>query len=365
MSRYRMFLPVAMLLLLFAGYSGYWFLTADQVKKGIIVWAQEEEARGATARYDSLEVSGFPYRIIVRATNPVLGDAEGTWRFESEVLEGYAQPFNLNHVIAQIGGPFTFERTRRLSGMTQRDRFEGEAESAQASFVFERGGLQRLAVSLKGAEADHAVTARDAGGGLIFSQNETMSAELLEIHTRRRPDAQAPEPEGAETPGMRHQFALTTENMVWSGHPYKALGDTITRLNVRLWLNRAPDDGGLHLDEAFLAQWRDNGGTADIDAFDLVWGPLNLSVDGEVGLDPSNRLDGQVSLSLKGYDPLIEALVQAGSIPSERAEQVQKTLDMMAKRSAAGEKTATAPLTLDKGKVKLGPLTLGELPPVR
>ena len=102
-SRFWLYAPFVLLLILVGAWTAYWFIAKGQLDKGIDEWIAAERANGAELEYSSKSLGGFPYRFELVVNDPIYQPA-GAPRWEGEQLRLVMQPWNWQHVIAYSPG---------------------------------------------------------------------------------------------------------------------------------------------------------------------------------------------------------------------------------------------------------------------
>jgi hypothetical protein len=94
------------------------------------------------------------------------------------------------------------------------------------------------------------------------------------------------------------------------------------------------------------------------------FGTSDLSLEGQLLLDPEGTLSGEVTLTVTNWRDLVALAQDLGKIDAETAQIAADMLsDVEALRGKPG--TLEMPLTIRKGSVTYGILTLGLIPPIR
>jgi hypothetical protein len=160
-----------------------------------------------------------------------------------------------------------------------------------------------------------------------------------------------------------HRDTWLTADLRFSGmtlpQAVPPLGDTIDHLAAAVAI-RGTISGGPH--RQALAAWRDDGGTLEVNSFDLGWGTLQLGAKGTLALDAGLQPIGALTALLRGYNEIIDALVTGGSLRAGDAALAKIALGLLAKEGPDGNYEISAPLTLQNGYVFLGPARLARLP---
>lgn len=143
--------------------------------------------------------------------------------------------------------------------------------------------------------------------------------------------------------------------------PSPVLGNTIAVIRTNLALNGAIDPH-LPVPQA-LADWRDAGGTIDINRFEIVWGPMRLIADGTAALDPNLQPEGVFSARVSGLMDLLTAMENTKMIDARTAAIARITLAVLTRPSEqGGPPEARVPLTIQDRKLSVGPVILLTMP---
>ena len=89
--------------------------------------------------------------------------------------------------------------------------------------------------------------------------------------------------------------------------------------------------------------------------------PTQLAGEGRLTADEQGVLDGQIDLKLKNERPLLMIMGSAAAFDDATMSTAAGVLGIL---TSQGTKEIELPLTIDQGELKLGPVSLGELPPV-
>ena len=109
--------------------------------------------------------------------------------------------------------------------------------------------------------------------------------------------------------------------------------------------------------------WRDGGGTVELGGVALRWDGLDISGEGKLALDGELQPTGAMTLSVQGFETVIDTLVAKGAIKPGPAATARTILGLMARTPEdGGAPVLKAPLTVQKRKLFVGPVRLAELP---
>ena len=358
-SNLRYFLLGAGVLILAAAYSWYWFLMADRIVLGIEEWAAKRRAEGFAVEYTGLAVNGFPLRMQPEAHNLRLASpgAEPAWEWRTSHLIANVLPYNLNHIVLTLQQPQDF--TLRLDG-EEAQRYRLTSANTRASLILSHGKIARAAMEiLEGVLSGGRLTA----GPLALEHGQ--------VHARLdMPADETPDPRSPEPPKLM-ELSLDLENLSYEGFLKPVLGAELSRLDFRGVIegDALPRSG-----VAGVRDWRDAGGIVQIAAFEIGWGPLNLSATGTVTLDKQDRLLGSMIAKLRGHEALIQSMQDAGELKPDEARGARLALGViaMAAGATAGNSSGSQdhqgefslPLTLQDGEMLLGPVRLAKLKPI-
>lgn len=347
----RFKLIIVALVALLAAYSVYWIMAARRAEVGLIAWIQNEKTQGHDISYSTLDVGGYPYRIEATLSDfHISGNAAGlAWEFNAPKFAGVVLPWRPRHVIL-----FAKEATARLAPAA------GEAEaltasSLRASVMIADGDiLERVSITaahlLAKGENHH-----DAG--LEVSDGE-VHWRAGDQATRLMPAVGGEAEETVQEP-LAWQLALKGMDISDPRLAASPYGDTIAELALVVELR----GGGLSPEStlATIAAWRDSGGTVEVPSLKLAWGALDLTLSGSATLDQQFRPLGAFTAAVKGYEPAIDHLRAKGDISPEEASAAKETLAAIVNGE---EGRLPVPVTMQAGRMFLGPLPVANLPPL-
>lgn len=322
------------------GYAIYWRALANRVEDEVHRWVAERNAEGWQVGHGGIAIDGFPGRLVVTVAEPEFAWPEDALGFAwaGEELIGHLQPWNLRHVIVDLGESHRFAWTaegRRREAM-------GTAEGAIASLVFDNAGqLARAAVDVAAPSL--------SGGGL----SEPLSAARLQLHARRDRGEQPAAPAAAIL-----QLAMQAEQVALPPELAGPLGRDMPSLRVSVAMPEPLPRGP----EA-LAAWRDDGGSVELERLEMTWGPLSTEGQGTLSLDREMRPLGALTVELRGFAATIDALVAAGQIRPKDAGPAKLMLGLLASRDEQGQ-VLRAPVSAQDGRLYLGPVALLRLRPL-
>ena len=111
-----------------------------------------------------------------------------------------------------------------------------------------------------------------------------------------------------------------------------------------------------------VAEWRDAGGTVELDNLRLNWGGVGATASGTIALDHELQPIGGFSGAIEGYDQILTGLVQSGRIRAADAGLARLALAMLAKAGPDGRPEIKTAFRIQNGQMFLGPAKLGKAP---
>ncbi len=305
MTRLKILLPSALLVLFCLGYSAYWLYTAQTLKTRLNDWAAGERAQGREVAWAHLALSGFPFRFELTADDIVyerIGE-RGRLVWRAPKITAIAQSYALGHIIFIAPGKHDLVFTPRDG--TPARHYEISADEARASVVgagFLR--FERLSMEVRGFD----------GRGLSGSvAGKRLTAATFMFQARVIPSVRkdSGKDSGAELKNDL-QIAFSGENIRLFGalaeQVAPLLPPAISHADAQGIFQNRVTKGRL----VSLVAWRDwviKGGKFKFEEANIVAKPLNLRAHGEMGLDRNAELSGKLTLRLGGYNALIDGLV--------------------------------------------------------
>jgi len=332
---------VAGAVLIAVALAGYWFWAAGQVRAAIVQWAEAQRAAGYDVTYEGPDISGFPVRLTVRLDAPGIAAPE-SWRWSGGAIAGEAafwQP-----LLLRLALPLQQELTATWRGYERTVRLE--AERVDGTVRFDTRGRTEAA-TLEATD----VTIQEAGG-------VSVRIARLRHDVSRPPPTAAPLADGTTHLLLRGEI----DELTLTEAPPAPFPETIDRLAYNADLVGAIPSGE---PAPALAAWRDAGGVLNVTDLVLIWGPLDVRADGTLALDKLLRLQGAFSARIAGLPEMLDAAVAQGLMqPGAAAALRLAVLTLADGRDATGRPIVRLPVTLQDGRVFLGPAPLGRLDPV-
>jgi len=332
----------AAVLIAILGYTAFWFFLKRQVERGLADWAAMQRQIGWQVAYAPPQVSGYPYRLVIAVRDIAMGDPghAQAWALRLPSIRAITHPWTLRHLILEQEG----ELELSWGPATARAELRANGDAVRASLVLDsRDRLQRLAVEGRNGALDVRFPR--------FDGRFTARAEHAELHLR---DNRARQASGGTVSSA--DLAVSLDNLTSSMiRPSPPFGPTIASVGLDLGVTG-------RIDAPSVAAWRDDGGTVELRRAALRWGPLDASATGTLAVDNQMRPIGALTAEAKGWEAVIDKLVDMRQIARGQARGLKLALGLLSKPTADGGKVLSAPIALQNGKLMVGPAAVMDLP---
>jgi hypothetical protein len=302
-------LPLLLLAVLGAGYTAWWFYAAGVVRDGIANWIAAERAQASFIEYKGLEVSGFPLSLTAKATDFSIRRADGlSWR--GPEVTAHARPWNPLKITVDLPGE-------------QEAALVGHGSAPPLSIVAKDGGTGLVNLRLSGAVEDATLhltqlTARLPGG--------LNAATLGRLELR----AAFPETSPTDHTGTAVTIQADLKNLGLPPDRKSPLGRTIDTAAFTARIKGPPP---ARFTQPAISAWSQSGGTVEIDALNLAWGPLGMTGTGTLALDRELQPMGAMRAELTGINPTMDSLASAGIVRPGDAAMAKVALGLLSRRS--------------------------------
>jgi len=316
------FVPSALLLLAAIGWSGFWFYASHEVDAQFKGWQEREAKSGRIYDCSHREVGGFPFRFEVRCADPVISlTAQTAQQFATKTpltaklsqILAVAQIYDPTRVIAEFTGPVTVGETGQQPFATANWTL-GHASAA---------GLPSLPKRIS-MEFNNPVVERIVAGVTA----PFFSAKHLEWHIRLV--------DGELNDHPVIESVLRSEGAsVQDVHPVLATPFDET-IHVKL---RGLNDFAPKTWPERFREIQANGGGIDITESRIQQGDTIAVAAGTLSLTPSGHLDGQLQMTIAGFEKIVPALglekalaegaPQSNVAPGVSTQDVNKVIDSL------------------------------------
>ena len=324
----------AILVIGIGAYSAYWWVAAGKIKEAAAAWQQSEQAQKIDVTWQTLRVAGYPFSFRLEASSFSLKTSASNPPVElaAPTLSASLKPWNFHN--------FWFWAPDGVSVAL--------------------GGATPPLVKLDAQHGSGAVALADDGGVNLWLTLYKPSATALATLGARALNAWVTLPAGAPATHLDAGLAVAVE-LEDLGLPTAPPGLNPTVDDIGFGVTLTGDFPAGPLRQA-ATQWRDKGGTIELDHLDLRWGDMQISGTGTLALDGDLQPAGGCSGGVSGFDQLLNALVAAGRVKASDARIARLALAMLAKTGPDGRPEIAASLTIQNGEMYLGPAKLGPAP---
>jgi hypothetical protein len=317
---------IVVLALLAVAWAGLWYVLADRTQAAI----DDAIAREAKAGHDltcaSRQLSGFPFKILVRCDQAKLELAapDGKAVIALPSLTGHAEISDPLHLVVEAQGPLSIEAPGRPSA-------EVTWKSLKASLALGIGSFPQRDLVI----AAPVLRMRD-GQNMIAS-----NADRLEFHAHRDPIRPA-EDDAVEVTARLARLVSPFANAL-TGEDAPA--DAEIALSISQASALLPHEQ--EQPQPALERWRQAGGSLHLAKLTAAKATLKAGFSGDLRLDDQHRAAGEIETSLEGAQALLPRL----GLPPAAASFLKLNGGSL-----------RLPVALANGRVGVGPFAVARLP---
>ena len=335
LRRRRLWLILPASLAILALLSLYWWITASRLADGFSTWVSARRSEGWTVSYGAPAMAGWPWAATLSVPNLALHDNE------PDIPDGVT--WSADRLLLRV----VLWRPTVLDIAPQGTQHLRVSKAPDTPVTAKR---MRISLPLSNAPP----YAFDLTASVL--QAPSLSIGALQFHGELRPD----QPSGA--PALA--FSLIAQSIAPPPPLARGLGPRIASIAAEGAL-----DGPLPSPQNTLAQratdWRDGGGTLELQHMALAWGPLNLSGSATLSLDDTLQPMGTGVVHVVGYAETLDTLAAHGLLPKPAATTAKAVLSLLAQvpdDNSAPE--VEVPLTLQYRTLSMRQVPLVRLPEV-
>jgi hypothetical protein len=355
--------PLAAVLILAALWTGFWFYASSTAQATLTQWREQEARLGRTYTCSSQSTGGYPFRLEVRCD-----DATAELRaFQPALLVAaksflvVAQVYDPTLLVGEITGPLT------VTEAGGREALIASWRLAQISVRGRPNAPERVSIVADDLRID-----RVHEGG-----PQLAAAAHVELHGRADPGSTSNNP--AADLVVRFSGATFPAAGGFAAQPADAEVTAVLR-GLKSFAPRPTP--------TLLRELQAVGGRLEVSSARLQQGETTVQANGSVGLTTAGRLDGTMIVAIAGFDKFMASLgslpkaAPAPSTPSRPAlsafdrlapvlggagrDQIAAgLLGLLGERTVLdGKPAVTMQLRLTDGAAFLGPIPLGQIPPL-
>lgn len=328
-SRFWLYTPFALLLLVAVAWSVAWFVIRNRTAEGLDAWLAAEKRIGRQWTCTDRTIAGYPFRIELICNALSLKQGAVTASFGR--TEAIAQVYQPRLVIAEIAGP-----VRVSDGKVT---VQGRWDLLQASIHASETGLQRLSIAANGPK--FTVTG-------LLPQEIATSSQHLELHLRPNP---------SRASERAYDAALSVKQATIPQLDALIGGTELTDLNADVTATQTADFQGRPLAQE-LERWRSAGGVLDVLMLSVAKGPRRLEAKGQLTLDGEHRPAGQLNVAAAGLDGLIGNITGNRTGGALLGALLGQNPRAPGKANGQPQLAQLPPLTLNNGFLAMGPFVI-------
>jgi hypothetical protein len=358
--RWPLFLPFALVVLLGAIWTAFWFYAAARADTEIAAWRERERQAGRQQQCASQSIGGFPFRLEVRCGD-ALFELKGapTLQLKLPVVLAAAQVYDPRLVISEFSGPLQIAEPERGPVAVVNWKL------GRASVRGLPGRIERASLVLD------APTVRDPARG---DEGTVLKAQRLEVHGREA-EGSAPGNPLIETV-VRLSGAVADRLHPLAAKPIDADVDAVLRglddISPKPWPRR-------------FREWQARDGQIEITKARVQQEDVIAVGAGRLKLTARGTLDGSIEVTVVGVEKLlkmfdIERIMSEGQVGATLSalDRIIPGLGGLARQNAApglvaalgqrtlleGKPAVAFPVRFTDGAVFLGPFPVGKVPPL-
>jgi hypothetical protein len=324
-------------------YTGYWFNAAGMLHEGIERWAEALRADGYEVAFGGIDITGYPFSLSATFAAPIIAAEpdKGAFRWSGPTARLEVRPWNLGRFALVVPGQHRIEHL--WPGLPSPLLLTAD----EANVTGRLGWGVRA--DLYGLDMDGLRLAPEVGEAMVEARHLRASFSILR-----------PTRWDYRTANLEITYELSSLRL--PAVRDSPLGPVIERLSAQATLLGLLPPGPLHEAVAF---WRDEGGTLEVRRFGLAWGPLEADAAGTLALDGEMRPLGALTGRIEGYDETLGALADSGALEAGEAAVAKVVLGLIARLPPeGGVPYLEVPLSVQEGRLHIGPLNLLPLPPI-
>ncbi len=350
-------IPALVLVIIAAGWTAFWFYAAERARETIAGWIERESRGGRVYACGTETMGGFPFRIEFHC-NQASAELEKTrppLKLSAANIHAAVQVYQPTLVIAEIEAPL------KVVGPDQ--QMTANWSLAQISLRGTPRNPQRVSFSADKFTLDRAATDKP---------ERLFTAEKGQVHGRLASGTVRENPVIDVAATFRAATALSSHPVL--AQPFDFDGDTrlvgLRNFQPKSWADR-------------FREIQQANGRIEVRNARLKQGDMLAVATGNLKLTSQGYLDGDLVVTATGIEKLLpalgrEALARQGSSrSSQRLGAALNLLDQMAPGAIAGavsllgeqvelegRRATKMPLKFKDGLATIGPVKLGQTPPL-
>jgi hypothetical protein len=351
-------IPVLVLVIVAAGWSAFWFYAADRARDTIAGWIEREARGGRVYACGSQSLGGFPFRIEFRCdqASAELETTRPPVKLSATNILAAVQVYQPTLVLAEIDGPLT------VADPGQPPKMTANWSLAQVSLRGTPRNPQRVSFAAEKLTLDR--PAADKPERLLAADKGQLHGRLASGTVRDNPviDVAA---------SLKGATVLSWHPLL--AQPFDFDGDTrlvgLRNFRPKSWPER-------------FREVQQANGHIEVRSARIKQGDMLAVATGNLKLTRQGFLNGELMVTATGVEKVlpklgVEALARQGGSRSQRLGAALSLLDQMAPGAISGavsllgepvelegRRATRMPLRFKDGLATLGPVKLGQTPPL-
>jgi len=329
-------------------YSGVWLIIAERtetlVQTWIAYWSGGPGVPGVI-KHSGLKVEGFPFEIRVVLNQPHYSKIE-----PGRVIRARADRLS---VVARVWAPARLEGTGEGAVIVEHSTGIKVTTRLTASSTTQRLDLDTSGRVHATALVALGLVAETVAGETVHPIGRAETGRFwLDLPKKDISRGEA----GASPITVRGRVLL--EAMRPGGTPPFGLTEP-ARLSATLALRGALGSTSM----ADLVDWRDAGGTIDVEELEVDWAPVSVQANATLALDVGLQPMGAGTAEIRGLSTIIERVEANGELQPDQASIARLMLAAFTRPASDGGAPAVQmPITVQNRDLSLGPFKLFRLP---
>jgi len=334
------------------GYVFFWHYMAGEVEERIETWVGLQKSKGLSIQYKDLDISGFPYRMVLslnglRAVKTDKNKSPVSLASPNVTLVAF--PWNINHgVIISAGGIIHI-------GSSRNPKFTMDIGKTRSSVNIDF-------INRKFQRASFVMENVTWWMGRRAKNNTPSKAQEVKLHLMQpETGISSADAQDMELP-IQMKLYLEAKDVVAQEIPVGVFGKKADKVKIDLQLHGEKFPA---YSVAGLSAWRDNGGTLSVKNFSVMSGKMDMALDGEATLDQDLKPLGAFAATIRGIDHIVEILSGHSAFQQEPGNMILQEMGRMSKKEEKGayhgQATLDLAISLQGGLLFLGPIPVYEL----
>ncbi len=326
---------IALIVVVAAGWAGYWFIGSQGHKTAMTKWLDDRRAEGWQVEYSDHSVRGFPNRFDTTLTDLSLTDPETGISWQAPFFQILSLSYKPNHLIA------VWPNEQIIA--TPREKFTLKTDDMRASLKVKPS----TALALDSANIEMVAAV------ITSSEGWTAGFDTLNAAIRNAPGTTSTYDVAANIDQLLPAEPL--RDLIDQGG---TLPDQIEALQFDIQAELADP-----LNRIALETQRPDITAIKIRDLRGAWGELEIRAKGDMTVENA-KPKGEIAVTARNWREMLALAVQAGAIERNAASAAEFGLGLLA--SSSGNANALdATLSFSNGTTFLGPLPIGPAPEIR